>query len=388
MIKILEVCTASSPAYALVFKRAQVLNARYPQQLKIDILCSEGKEVQLMRQQGIQVLIADLHRSLSPWRLLQSLLNLYKVLRQGDYQVVHLHFGVPSLVGRCLAFLMRKPIWIYQSHGYSLSHNTSALGKFAYLAVERLLKWPVNLALFQSHEDIQIARRYKLLDEPQIEYLGNGIDTDYFRPGLDLAAQKPSKNKTIFGMVARFEPIKNHDLLLDAVKHLRLVNPEFKVLLIGQGELKTEIAAKIAAHQLQDWIEIRPYNPQMAEFYQEIDVGLLTSFGEGLPRALLEPMACAKPVIATDVKGSREAVKDQQTGFIVPVDVPQILAGKMQWLMENPVEREQMGLAARAHVVEQFSAHQVLERLGSIYLACYEHHRRLAKLETNWDTVQ
>lgn len=384
MMKILEVCTESSPAYALVFKRAQVLNERYPQQLKIDILCSDGKEVELMRQQNMKVIIADLHRSLKPWRLLQSLFNLQRVLRQTNYDVVHLHFGVPSLVGRCLALVMRKPTWIYQSHGYSLSHNTSALGKFTYLAIERLLKWPVNLALFQSYEDIDIARQYKLLDEAQIEYLGNGIDIDYFQPSVET---KPHA-KTIFGMVARFEAIKNHELLLAAVKQLRLVNPDFKVLLIGQGELKTEITAKIAAHQLQDWIEIRAYNPDMASFYQEIDVGLLTSFGEGLPRALLEPMACAKPVICTDVKGSREAVKDQETGFIVPVNEPQTLAAKMQWLMEHRLEGNQMGLAAREHVMANFSAQQVLERLGSIYLVCYEHHRRLAQLETSWDTAR
>lgn len=382
MVKILEVCTASSPAYALVFKRAQVLNERYPQQLKIDILCSDGKEVELMRRQGMQVVIADLHRSLNPWRLLQSLFNLQKVLRQADYDVVHLHFGVPSLIGRCLAFVMRKPIWIYQSHGYSLSYNTSTLGKYTYLAIERLLKWPVNLALFQSHEDIEIARRYQLLDEQQIEYLGNGIDIDYFQPKPRDAIQ----DKTIFGMVARFEAIKNHQLLLDAVKLLRLNNPNFKVLLIGQGELQTEIAAKIAAHQLQDWIEIRAYSTDMASFYQEIEIGLLTSFGEGLPRALLEPMACAKPVICTDVKGSREAVKDQQTGFVVPLGDAPTLAAKMQWLIEHPTERAQMGLAAREHVSENFAAQQVLERLGSIYLACHEHQQRLARLETNWGT--
>ena len=82
MLKILEVCTASSPAYALVFKRAQVLNERYPQQLKIDILCSDGKEVELMLRHGMHVVITDLHRSLKPWRLLQSLLNLKAALTQ------------------------------------------------------------------------------------------------------------------------------------------------------------------------------------------------------------------------------------------------------------------------------------------------------------------
>ena len=124
----------------------------------------------------------------------------------------------------------------------------------------------------------------------------------------------------------------------------------------------------------------------MANFYQELDVGLLTSLGEGLPRALLEPMACAKPVICTDVKGSREAVKDQHTGFIVPLAAPQILAAKMQWLMEHPDERIHMGLAAREHVLANFTAQQVLERLANIYLACHTHRQGFTPLEASLET--
>ncbi|HPY41658.1 MAG TPA: glycosyltransferase, partial [Thiolinea sp.] len=107
-----------------------------------------------------------------------------------------------------------------------------------------------------------------------------------------------------------------------------------------------------------------------------------------LPRALLEPMACGKPVICTDVKGSREAVKHQQTGFVVSLEDARELANKMQWLMEHPSECQQMGLAARSHVVEHFSAQQVLERLGSIYLACYEYRRRVTPLETSWGNLR
>ena len=367
MIRILEVCTASSPAYALVFARAQALNQQHAGQLQIDLLCSDGPEVDLMRNRGMQVLVTDLHRSLNPLRLLQSGLNLHRVLRRHDYDVVHLHFGVPSLVGRILALFMRRPVWIYQSHGYSIADNTSLPGKWAYLLVERLLKSTVHLALFQSREDMDLAYTYHLLDSQQMIYLGNGIDTDRFSPG---SAAAKTDGKTVFGMVARFEPIKNHRLLLDAIKHLRLQTPNFKVYLIGQGELQTEIAAHIAAHELEPWVEILPYSNDMPSFYQQIDVGVLTSFGGGLPRALLEPMACAKPVLCTDVKGSREAVLDRQTGFVLPLGNPKALAEKMRWLIENPAERERMGYAARTHVVRNFSAQQVLERLGKIYLAC------------------
>lgn len=373
-MKILEVCTESSPTYALVFQRAQTLNQQYPRLFQIDILCSEGKEVSLMQQQGMKVIISCLHRSLSPLALLRSLFNLHQVLRRNEYQVIHLHFGIPGLVGRLLATLYRQPIWVYQSHGYSISANTGKLSRTLYLAVERAFKNTVDFALFQSKEDIRLARQYRLLHQAQIIYLGNGIDTDRFQPD---SAKMPDnddahKNCFVFGMVARFESIKNHQLLLDAIKRLRLKTENFKVLLIGQGELKDKIAAQIAAHELYQWVEIMSYNHDMPGFYRQIDMGVLTSFGEGLPRALLEPMACGKPVLCTDVKGSREAVVDNETGFILPLDQPAVWAEKMLWCIEHQHTLRTMGHQARQHVLEHFSEQQVIERLDAVYQRCYQ----------------
>lgn len=375
-MKILEVCTESSPAYALVFSRALLLNRQNADLYKIDMLCSAGAEVSLMRQHGMNVIISKLHRSLRPVALLRSLYNLHRILRRREYQVIHLHFGVPSLVGRLLALFYRQPIWVYQSHGYSLSANTSWLARCCYLATERLLKNTVNFALFQSHEDIVLAQRYKLLRPEQIRYLGNGIDTKRFSPPVQ-TNKDDTASPFIFGMVARFEAIKNHQLLLDAIKHLRLqsadsAQPDFKVLLIGQGELQEAIEAQIIAHELSPWIEIIPYSHDMPAFYQRIDMGLLSSLGEGLPRALLEPMACGKPVICSDVKGSREVVADQETGFILPLGQAEIWATKMRWCIENRAALKSMGEAARQRVLKHFAEQQVVERLGALYQHCHQ----------------
>lgn len=370
MLRILEVCTESAPAYALVFQRAQQLNQRYPQQLRIDMLCSQGREVQQMRAQGVTVRVATLYRSLNPYQLWRSLRNLQRVITHHHYDVIHLHFGVPSLVGRLLALFIRKPIWIYQSHGYSLSANTGRLSRFSYLALERLLKHTVRYVLFQSREDLALAMQYQLATEQQIVYLGNGIDTSVFVPPENSCLQ--SGGRLVFGMVARFEPIKNYQLLMDAIKYLRLKTTDFKVYMIGQGRQKDQIAAQIAGHELQELVEIHPYRQDMPTFYQQIDVGLLTSFGEGLPRALLEPMACGRPVICTDVKGSREAVLEGKTGFILPLGDPQRLADKMLWCIEHRQQLEQLGANARQHVVKHYSEQDVLERLAAVYLRCYQ----------------
>lgn len=365
MIKVLEVCTVSSSTYALVFKRAQAVTQQSHGEIQVDILCTQGEEVELMREQGKHVITAHLHRSLNPIRLTQSLWTLHKAIKDTDYNVVHLHFGIPGLVGRFLAYFDRKRTYIYQSHGYSIADNTSKLSKALFLVVEKLLKHSVPYSLFQLKGDIELAQQYKLLDEKQIVYLGNGVDMQCFKPH---ALSEPKEDRIIrFGMVARFEPIKNQALLIDAAAYLRAHCNNFKIYLIGQGDLKEQAQAHINRLDLDKHIEIKPYTHDMPSFYQSIDVGVLTSFAEGIPRALIEPMASGKPVIATDVKGSREAPIDKETGFLTPLGNPEQLAKHMQFFIENEEQRLTMGQAAREHAQKHFSEADVINKLEVIY---------------------
>ena len=365
-LKILEVCTVSSSAYALVFHRAQALNQRHAGQMRVDVLCSAGDEVALMQAQGMNVVVETMHRSLNPLQLLRSAWNLRRVIRQGGYDAVHLHFGVPGLVGRFLAFFDHKTVWIYQSHGYSIAENTSPLARKAYILIEKLLKKTVRYSLFQLLEDMALAREHHLLDAEQMVFLGNGIDMHRFVPDFT-----PRQTPTTFGMVARFEPIKNHALLLEAVALLTKQTRDFRVKLIGQGHLKADVQTTIQQKGLSDVVEIVEYSNDMPAFYQSIDVGVLTSFAEGIPRALIEPMASGKPVICTDVKGSREAIIDQVTGFKTPINSPQALADQMLWCIQHPEQRLAMGKAACEHAVKHFAETRILDVIGDIYLTCH-----------------
>jgi glycosyltransferase involved in cell wall biosynthesis len=368
MIKVLEVCTVSSSAYALVANRVQALNQHYAGRMQVELLCTDGAEVSLMRAKGIPVITATLHRSMNPAQLLRSAWNLRRVIQQGNYGIIHLHFGIPGLVGRFLAFFMRNPVWIYQSHGYSITENTHPFARRAYIWVEKLLKHTVRYSLFQLREDIALAKQYQLLEEQQIIHIGNGIDLETFTPST--IPSKPTHSPLVFGMVARFESVKNHALLLDAVTLLAKEGLPFHVKLIGQGHLQAELQSTIRTRGLENFVTIEAYRNDMPTFYRNIDVAVLTSFFEGIPRALIEPMACGKPVICTNVKGSREAVIDQKTGFKTPLDQPEILAGHMRWFIQHPQQRQQMGIAARAHALQQFNEKKIIDQLGELYLSC------------------
>jgi len=366
-MKILEVCTVSSAAYALVFQRAHALNQRHAGRMQVDLLCGGGPEVALMKEKGMQVLVETLHRSLNPLQLARSAWSLRRAIKRGGYDAVHLHFGIPGLVGRFLALFDQQTVWIYQSHGYSIAENTSPLARWVYLLIEKVLKKTVRYSLFQLREDMDLARQHKLLSEKQMVYLGNGVDLRRFAP---TGEERGEGHPTVFGMVARFEPIKNHALLLDAVELLAKQTRDFKVKLIGQGHLKAQVQTLIQQKGLADVVEIAEYRNDMPEFYRNTDVGMLTSFAEGIPRALIEPMACGKPVICTDVKGSREAIIDQQTGFKSPIGSAAALAEHMLWFIQHPQQRQRMGKAAREHALQHFAEERIITALGNLYLSC------------------
>ena len=94
--------------------------------------------------------------------------------------------------------------------------------------------------------------------------------------------------------------------------------------------------------------------------------------GEGLPRALLEAAALARPMIATDIAGNREIVLPGETGLLVPPNDPEALARAMEWIATHPEDREQWGRAARRKVVAEFTSEFVREQHVQLYRVLME----------------
>jgi len=378
MKKVLETSVLSSAAYTLLFNRAFEITRHVDNDMEVEIVCGDGPEVELMREKGLKVHLLDMPRNLNPVKFIRAAWNFYHFVRREDYDLVHLHFGLPGLIGRTVAFFDRKRTYIYQSHGYAFDQTTPKYLVATYLMVERVLKNRVKFSLFQLREDMDIARKHNLLREDQLKYIANGIDVSRFKP--DTSDKKVAGDTIIFGMTARFEAVKNHTYLLQAVEKLAKERNNFKVILIGAGVLKEEIEQEIKDRGIEHIVSLREYLIDITEFYKTIDVALLTSYFEGIPRGLLEPMCTEKPVICTDVKGSRELVVNNETGFVVDINKPAELAQRMQELIDSPQLREQFGKASRQRVLTRFSESMVVDKLETIYLEAMEHHGPLEKL--------
>ena len=138
--------------------------------------------------------------------------------------------------------------------------------------------------------------------------------------------------------------------------------------LVGEGPWAARYEQELAAAGLADAVEFLGYRYDVPELTAAADVAVLTSVKEGIPRALMQAAAVGVPVVATDVKGTREVVVNAQTGFLVPLDDAEALADRLGRLLDDAELRRQMGTRAVQYAREQeLVARGVVNRLSATY---------------------
>lgn len=159
----------------------------------------------------------------------------------------------------------------------------------------------------------------------------NSVNTNLFFP--DKAERKQQReqlkiDETTFlaGVVARFSPQKGHHYLIEAAIILKEKHVGGKILLVGVGELESEIRELVSRHGLQEYIVFYGQALAVHKVLQALDCFILPSLWEGMPLALLEAMASTIPVIATDVAGTREVIKHNVNGLLIPSKDPDAIA--------------------------------------------------------------
>jgi glycosyltransferase involved in cell wall biosynthesis len=170
----------------------------------------------------------------------------------------------------------------------------------------------------------------------------------------------------LVGIVGRLAAIKDHDTFLDMAARLAATRPDVTFVVAGDGALRAPLQAK-AQELLGDRVRFLGWVTDLPTLYGALDVVVLSSRNEGTPVALIEAGAAAKPVVATDVGGVAEVVRDGETGFVVPPADAEALAGRVGRVLDEPETARGLGLAGRAWVRERFSAERLVEDLAFLY---------------------
>jgi glycosyltransferase involved in cell wall biosynthesis len=212
----------------------------------------------------------------------------------------------------------------------------------------------------------------------RIVVIPNGVDLERFHPGLDWRAPRAALGLTpsdvVFGMIARYSPVKDHATLLTAVAQMKNSGywPAYaKVILVGGTtfeEARKDVDDRIRENGLEGIVLPMGVMPEVEQAYAALDWLILPSRFEGFPNSVLEAMACGKPVILSDAANAEKIVAEEKTGWEFPAgDVLALVACLRRAIATPPEQRVAMGRAARSLVEGQYSTRLTTRKYESLY---------------------
>jgi glycosyltransferase involved in cell wall biosynthesis len=194
----------------------------------------------------------------------------------------------------------------------------------------------------------------------------NGVDSSTFSTADVLGGVE--RDCVVFGVAARLVPMKGIDFLLDALSELSANGVGFECRIAGDGGLRSLLEQRAAALGIGERVRFLGHISDMSAFYRSIDVYVLSSVSdEGLPLGVLEAMASGLPVVASDVGGTREALRHAVTGYLVEARHVTQLVAALAALAADSGLRRRMGEAGRERFEEGFTLDAFGQRLLGLY---------------------
>ncbi len=307
-------------------------------------------------------------RSLNTFKFGRTALSLtllyVVVLFQHSYDILHCQYGSNGNLGAALKKLGFAKKLVTSFHGYDIRDGIELGGK-----IYRPLSEQGDCFLVISGYNFKNLVSFGF-DKRKMIYHPVGIDVRRFsyreesRPSRD---ERPVRILT----VSRLSAEKALECGIKAVHKVLNARPGFKLQydIIGGGPLQGELEHLITQLNLNDVVHVvGPKNPrEVIEELHRSDIFLLPSLAEATPKVLMEAQAVGLPVVATATGSTDEVVLDGESGFLVPPGNADVLAERLDYLVQHPEEWSAMGRAGRRHVQENFDIHQLNDRLVEIY---------------------
>ncbi|MDX8363739.1 glycosyltransferase family 4 protein [Cytobacillus sp. IB215665] len=342
----------------------------------IEFLSDDTGLVTDIESRGYRHITVSMSRKIKPLKDLASIMKIVKILKNEKYDIVHTHAAKAGVIGRIAARIAGVKIIIHTSHGLPFYQGQSNIKNFVYKGLERVASFFSHAYFSQNKEDLNVIR--KIVPKRIITaYEGNGIPLTKIDNYEKLTVSRKTElqqsiginnNEFVFLMGARFEGVKNYQMLLRSIANLKADRP-CKFLLAGTGEELESMKLLAENLRIKDKVLFLGYRKDIYDLIQLCDAVILTSEKEGIPRILMEAMAFNKPVLATNVLGTKELVVHNQTGELVELnDIEGLTETMSKWISENyRLELEQYAKNSRERIMSEFTEAKVAVRLDSLY---------------------
>ncbi|MDC6457769.1 glycosyltransferase family 4 protein [Alphaproteobacteria bacterium] len=297
-------------------------------------------------------------------------LGLFSVVRKLKPDLIHLITLKPILYGGIAAWLCSVPALVIAVTGMGSIIIKRSLIASAYKALIRsalriVTLHPNHTIIVQNIDDKADLIAWGVAKSKNVRLIaGSGVDLGQFCM-TDERDEIP-----VVTFLGRLIKDKGFNEFVDAVRILRNRGILARFWVVGSPDY--ENPTSVSKNELEklseeNVVELLGYRENVNEIYKETNIVCLPSYREGLPKSLIEAAACGRSIVTTDVPGCRDAITPDVTGFLVPAKAPNVLADKIQTLIENPNLRKQMGGAGRALAEKTFAIEKIVSQHLEIY---------------------
>ena len=306
----------------------------------------------------------------NPLKEILAFVSIYRVIKQVNPDLLHLITIKPVVYGGMIASILKihGVVSAVPGLGYSFIHKGVKATLFRFLIsflYKLAFKGDYLRVIFQNNDDKAILKKLTKLDASKIVLMkGSGVDLKKF------CFSTLPKGKPIVSMASRLQRDKGVFEFFEAAKILRDRKKEIEFHFIGEKD--AFYASKIEQEEIKKWkktdyVKFLGFRKDIHNLFKESTIIVLPSYREGFPKVLQEAAACGRPVIASDVPGCREAIKEGKTGHLVEPRSATALAEKIQELIENRELLQKMGYEARKLAEEEFSLDDIVSQHLELY---------------------
>ena len=295
--------------------------------------------------------------------------QLKKLIDEGGFDLIHCHTPAAAMITRLAARRARRhgSVVMYTCHGFHFHNASSKKNWIVYYPVERIMSRFCDYIVTINHEDFE---RAKTFHAKNVRYIpGVGVDTERIaRAKVDKRGYKRSigvpEDCVMLLSVGELIERKNHRVIIEALSKLK--RSDIYYVICGKGPLKEELAALAEKYGIAERVVFLGFRNDIPELNNTADISAFPSKIEGLGLAGIEAMAAGVPVVASNVHGILDYVRDGETGFAVPPDDAEGFARAIEKLADDPELREKMGKRC-TEAVKPFELSRALETMWAIY---------------------
>jgi glycosyltransferase involved in cell wall biosynthesis len=344
----------------------------------VEICCiaQGGPFEEYVTKHGVKVRIFNFYikhgkyNPLSYFHVAREVSRIYRYFKESKPDIVHAWLYTAYIVGVACARMAGVPHTIASRRSLGYFKDSNPLKQ----PLENFINKYTDHVLVNSKAVEEDVLQREKIDKNKISLIYNGVDIDRFHNQQERESIRNelgiSDDSIVVGVVANLIHYKGHKELIESARIVKPEVPHSKFVFVGRdGGMKAELDEMINRYGLDDTILFTGDRTDVPRLLQAFDIVTLASHEEGFSNVLLEAMANGKPIVATDVGGNPESVKDGETGIIVPPRNPEKLARGLLRLLKDEKLRTSMGEKGFERVQEHFSIERLIKDMEHFYVS-------------------